>query len=73
MGNTWNGARVRRPQCGSCGSMSVMTIQLAHEGEPVSVQYCADCERREWIKDGESVGLDTVIPASQLSNRPRRR
>jgi len=50
-----------------------MSIQLVHDDSPVSVQYCAECETRQWLRDGEPVGFENIVPASQLRDRPRRR
>lgn len=73
MAISWNGTRVLEPTCGSCGSPNVMTIQLVYDDTPVSIRVCSECEQREWIRDGEPVGIDDIVPTRNISIRPRRR
>ena len=57
--------------CAACGSASVMTIRMAFEGSPISVQICPECDERTWHRDGEPVDLDRLLPAMRGTSRRR--
>jgi hypothetical protein len=57
--------------CAACGSASVMTIRMAFEGSPITVQVCADCDERSWQREGEPVDLDRLLPAMRSTSRRR--
>jgi hypothetical protein len=57
--------------CNACGSVNVMTVRMAFEGTPVTVQICADCDMRIWNKEGEPVHLDRLLPAMRGTTRRR--
>jgi hypothetical protein len=57
--------------CAACGSASVMTIRMAFEGSPITVQICTECDERSWNRDGEPVDLDRLLPAMRSTSRHR--
>ena len=61
---------VERP-CAACGSASVMTIRMAFEGSPITVQVCTECDERSWNRDGEAVDLDRLLPAMRATSKRR--
>jgi len=56
--------------CSSCGRVLV-EIQLETPEAPVTLRCCSDCDRREWLVDGRSSGLDAAL--EQLATTARRR
>jgi len=64
-------ARTADQPCTACGSPSVMTIRMAFEGSPVTVQVCADCDQRTWNRDGRPVDVDRLLPAMRSTSRHR--
>jgi len=57
--------------CAACGSTSVMTIRMAFEGSPVTVQVCGDCDQRTWNREGRPVDIDRLLPAMRSTSRRR--
>jgi len=56
--------------CSSCHRVLV-EIELETPGAPVTLRCCSDCDRREWLVDGRSTGLDAAL--KQLATTARRR
>jgi len=71
---TWIGDRESRLCtmliCSSCGRVLV-EIELETPEAPVTLRCCSDCDRREWLVDGRSTGLDAAL--AQLATTARRR
>jgi len=56
--------------CSSC-RRALVEIELKTPEAPVTLRCCSDCDRREWLVDGRSSGLDAAL--KQLATTARRR
>ena len=56
--------------CSSCRRVLV-EIELETPDAPVTLRCCSDCDRREWLVDGRSSGLEAAL--AQLATTARRR
>jgi transposase-like protein len=47
--------------CPYCRSRDVVEISMELRSEKVTMHSCPACERRWWDRDGQSVGLGSVL------------
>ena len=64
-------AAVAEKPCVLCGSPNVMTIRMAFEGSPVTVQVCSDCDAKIWNRGGEHVEVDGLFESMKSTTRRR--
>ena len=48
----------------------MVEIELKTPQAPVTLRCCSDCDRREWLIDGENSGLERAL--QQLATTARR-
>ncbi len=47
--------------CPNCRSRDLVEIRMQHHAEKITMHSCQVCERRWWDRDGEQVGLRSVL------------
>lgn len=56
-------------KCPYCRAARLVLIDITIAGDRVRLHSCSRCDRRWWERNGEPVGLDTVLDLAASTRR----